>query len=162
MTEKEFVLAIQDYYGQYTSKIMLQEIKRWLDNCRLDLELLWHELIGDFSSQYGKVPDIAVLNNIVQGSERLKRSKHIYEDENGEVWSHGQFVGHYDGGHYLPFYGMGVPKGVRQMDHTTPEKFIEFVQECEDGKYLPGPTGLLDREEEEDILKIDARKDTNE
>ena len=128
MTGEKFMMAVQDYYGQYTSRIMLQEIKRWLENCRLDLDLLWDDLIGHFSSQYGKVPDVSVLNDVVNGSERLKRSKQIYEDEDGQVWSHNRFIGHYDGGNFLPFYGLGVPKGVRELDHTSPEKYLVFYE----------------------------------
>lgn len=126
MKIRELLNKIQDYYGKYPSRTMAQEVALWISNCGIDIDALWKALTEEYSSDYGKVPDVAAFKRITDKNDKLKRSRRIYEDANGEVWSRGFLIGHYSSLGFMPCFRWGVPIGIREMGRiTSPEHLLE-------------------------------------
>ena len=66
METKEFILGMQEYYGQeYRHGIQLNTIASWLDgHGPRYLECIFEATIKGFSGQYKVLPDIAVFESL--------------------------------------------------------------------------------------------------
>ena len=129
MTIQEMVTNLQDYYTlRYTSKIQVDMIAQYVENVGIDPGVLFEQIVLAFKGQYGKLPDVAAIKEIIEASPESKRMLRLYQDENDRVWSRGRRIGHVDAGKFIPLYFDGVPSDVRKLDHTSPEKFIEFME----------------------------------
>lgn len=130
MTVKQMVKDLQAYYGlRYTSQLQVDMIAQYIERIGVAPGVLFDQIVLSFKGQYGKLPDVAAIREIVEGSPEVKRQFRIYQDEDGRVWSRGRKIGHVDSGQFIPLYVDGVPENVRQLDHGTPERFIAFLED---------------------------------
>ena len=128
MTIQQMITDLQDYYSiRYTSKIQVEMIGQYVEALGIDPDVLFEQIILAFKGQYGKLPDVAAIKEIVEASPESKRMLRIYQDELDKVWSRGRRIGHVDAGKFIPLYADGVPVDVGKLDHASPEKFIEFM-----------------------------------
>ena len=107
MNAKEFVAKIEQYYGPYPEDFIKGMVFAYV--CKQPEDIL-AELLAclfkGFSSQYGKVPDIAAIEKIKnENGETLRRLGGNYEDENGNIYRGGVRIGHYDRDRFIPFLG---------------------------------------------------------
>jgi len=130
VTVKQMVKDLQAYYGlRYTSQLQVDMIAQYIERIGVAPGVLFDQIVLSFKGQYGKLPDVAAIREIVEGSPEVKRQFRIYQDEDGRVWSRGRKIGHVDSGQFIPLYVDGVPENVRQLDHGTPERFIAFLED---------------------------------
>ena len=91
------------------------------------------QIILVFKGQYGKLPDVAAIKDIIDSTPDLQRQKRIHEDPMGNVWSRGERIGHMDDGRFIPLYAYGVPDDVQMVDYSSPERFmIEYIDKHRD------------------------------
>jgi len=130
VTVKQMVKDLQTYYSlRYTSQLQVDMIAQYIERIGVAPGVLFDQIVLSFKGQYGKLPDVAAIREIVEGSPEVKRQFRIYQDEDGRVWSRGRKIGHVDSGQFIPLYVDGVPENVRQLDHGTPERFIAFLED---------------------------------
>ena len=128
MTIRQMIKDMQNYYTlRYTSTIQVKMIEQYVLDIGADPGVLFDQIVLAFKGQYGKLPDVAAIREIVDGSPEVKRQFRVYQDEDGKVWSRGRKIGHVDSGQFIPLYINGVPENVRQLDHGTPERFVAFL-----------------------------------
>ena len=120
---------LEKYYGlKYTSQILVDMIAQYIQSTGVMPVTAFEQIVLSFKGQYNKLPDVAAIKEIIEGSPELKRQLEVFEDEEGNVWSKGRRIGHVDAGKFCPRYADGVPDDVRQLDHTTPENLIKFLE----------------------------------
>ena len=129
MTIEGLISGLQDYYTlRYTSKIQVDMIAQYVQNVGIEPDVLFEQIVLAFKGQYGKLPDVAAIKEIIESSPESQRMLQVYQDNLDIVWSRGRRIGHVDAGKFIPLYADGVPVDVRALDHTSPEKFIEFIE----------------------------------
>ncbi len=129
MSIHEMIKDLENYYSlKYKSQILVDMIAQYIQGTGVPPASAFEQIILSFKGQYGKLPDVAAMREVLEGSPELKRQLKVFEDEQGMVWSRGKRVGHFDAGKFVPRYENGVPNDVRELDHTTPDKFIEFIE----------------------------------
>jgi hypothetical protein len=89
MTGKEFVENVIGYYGPYLRPLNQSYVELYLTKARgNDLELLWSMLIKTYSTKWNAAPDVAILNEIVGGHNKIEHEKvlghEILQGESGE------------------------------------------------------------------------------
>lgn len=111
MTSEEFINAIEQYYGKYENPYQKNVVLEYIRAEIVDEELprLYRLTLEGASSQYGKVPDIAVLKKIITK----------YNDEHGEWYR-------FENGHVAWLgEGIGIAKPVKELIDSPGVKGIE-------------------------------------
>lgn len=114
MTSVDFIKEIEKFYGPYENAHRRSVICVWLEDnfTEQDLKKLYKVTLEGFSTQYGKVPDIAVFKELV----------YKYNKANGEWYR-------YAGGQ-IEFLGEGIGVGAGEKELLTDgRKQIENGQE---------------------------------
>lgn len=132
---ERFIHAVQAYYGKYASPLIISMVADWLrrhDN--LNLETFFDILTRTFSSQYGKQPDVAILEKTLkEGRAELDYAAGNYETEDGRVFRNNIFIGHFDGARFLPNLSI-IQGSQRIIDYKGSYKGIRTPEDYE--RYL--------------------------
>ncbi len=108
MNANKFMEEVERYYGAYpeggyVKGMVFSYIRKQPE---ATLEALLTCLFKNFSSQYGKVPDIAAIEKIREDNkETLDYLEGNYTDHNGKVFWNGVRIGHFDSNRFIPFLG---------------------------------------------------------
>ena len=133
MNIDEMIIAIEGYYGKYKNLIIKRFVREWLADYRGELNYLYKILIREYSANYGKAPDTAVLQKVADKYRgELKRLSGNYTNGSNEVFRNHIMVGHYAGGRFYPaLYLMNQEKMLtyktEYYERETPDHFVEFI-----------------------------------
>ena len=88
-----FIHAIEEYYGKYSNPYLRDTVRTYLSSEIKSDELpkLYRLTLENFSTQYGKVPDIAVFTRII--NQYNNEHGEWYRFENGHVAWLGEGIG---------------------------------------------------------------------
>lgn len=128
MTVKEFIRTLEDYYEQpYRSKVKVNYLAAYLQRLGVDFAIVLDAVIRGYKGQYGKLPDVAAIEEIMAEPEMaIHRRLHI--DANQNVWSRGKQIGHYDECRFIPMFADGVPDHSRLPQTQDPWKYVEYLE----------------------------------
>lgn len=140
MTGAQFVKALEAYYEQpYRSKFKVEAMLAYLGRAGVKLDILLELVLKGFKGQYGKLPDIAAIEDILADPENAVH-KRLHVDEGGKVWSLGQRIGHYEEGRFIPYFGAVVPTDEQLGRSQSVWGHIEYLER----RALPEPAGVLE------------------
>jgi hypothetical protein len=126
---KQFVRAIEAYYGPYERLLVKKTVLRYAEQFGQEkLQQIYHNLILEFSGQYRVTPDVAAI-------EKTRRLLEKNQDDG--VYRNGRRIGHMDGSRFIP-----------DLSLLSTHAFREYVLDYQMYEYPQGYSELLrdDRE----------------
>lgn len=130
---EKFVQAVQAYYGKYSSPLIAKLVAKWIDDHPdLDIGMFFEILTKSFSSQYGKQPDVAILEKTLQEHKAdIEFASGNYESD-GVVYRKGIRVGHYDGSRFIPDLTIISEQKFKKFLESyqafrTPDEYFKFA-----------------------------------
>ena len=136
MDAEGFVKALSAYYGAYKSPAIVYMIKEWVSaRPEIPLDSLFRYIVEDFSSQYGKQPDVAVISQSYQEHRKdIEFESGNYRTEDGIVFRDGEQIGHYDGARFIPNLAPIQGDGILEFrKHYTeisgPDDYWKYLKE---------------------------------
>lgn len=133
MTANEFVKRIIAAYGNYTNPGMLDAVSGWCKrHDHADFASLYDTILTTFPSQYGKQPDVFVLEKALKS-------------EDNAAWYRGKRIGHYDGDTFIPDLRELSTEQIQEYrasfaELSYPASFGKWLAE-QQGLALPAPEG---------------------
>lgn len=138
MTASQFVTQVEEYYGKYENDFMRKMVQKYVSGMDEQvLGVLLKQVMLSFSSQYGKVPDIAAIEKVLRDNkDAIKAGSGEIYVENGTVYRNGEMLGHYDGGRFVPMLApiQGTALLEQYVDEfgsgpVSPERFAGFIDQ---------------------------------
>jgi len=137
MDIKAFINRLEAYYGQYKNPaVKAAIIDYYYDFKPKELDALYRLVIINYSTQWNKQPDLAILEKI----RRTNRDEYDqlvgdYEKD-GEVYRNGRFIGHYDGNRFVPaLYLLNKEQALEYRNnyrlYDNPEDFEMLIEEVQ-------------------------------
>lgn len=101
MTDIDFVKEIQDYYGEYPKGQKKAIGKYVVKKSARELDILYEVCLLDYSTRWGKPPDIAIFEELARKHE-IRSPTEIYEDNLGNIYLGDRMIGHMDSSRFIP------------------------------------------------------------
>ena len=126
MTAKDFLKAVEAYYGTYERPLVKQTVLRYCEQFHADeLRQIYQRLLLEFSGQYKVTPDIAAIEKVRRG---------YAEDRPDGVYRHGRRIGHMDGGRFIPDLSLLSAKGIKEYAlgyqlYGDPQGYCRLLEE---------------------------------
>ena len=134
MTAQDFVVAIEKYYGKYSTSFKREIIMGYIEGIpvaeRRPLLMIVMESISD---QFKSVPDLAAIQKVRSENENeiARKAGEVWEDERtGKYFIQDTYLGYYDGNTFIPNTMLQDRKGLGYIYQPThPSEYGSWLQE---------------------------------